>query len=197
MDGTRMVGLRRERGWTQERLAEESGVTTRTVQRLEAGAEASPDTLSRVASALEVPVRELVGAEPAGGAGAGPAPLDDAALVEPGADPGPDRGPGSDPGRADRAAREQAEARERERQQRRRDGLTDGLHALYGGVGALVTVAVLVGVVSDLLPNLAIAIVPAYWIGGWALSAFLFLVVVSPRLDRRWPLSQDRDPVRD
>lgn len=60
MSETRIVGLRTERGWTQERLAEVSGVTVRTVQRLEAGNDVSLDTLSRLAGALEVPVRLLV-----------------------------------------------------------------------------------------------------------------------------------------
>ncbi|QQD75470.1 helix-turn-helix transcriptional regulator [Curtobacterium sp. YC1] len=60
MSETRIVGLRTERGWTQERLAEVSGVTVRTVQRLEAGNDVSLDTLSRLAGALEVPLRDLV-----------------------------------------------------------------------------------------------------------------------------------------
>ena len=59
MNETRIIELRRERGWTQEKLAEECGVGIRTIQRLEAGNDASLDTLSRVASALGVAVREL------------------------------------------------------------------------------------------------------------------------------------------
>lgn len=59
MNETRIVELRRERGWTQEKLAEECGVGIRTIQRLEAGSDASLDTLSMVAEALGVPVRDL------------------------------------------------------------------------------------------------------------------------------------------
>ena len=59
MNETRIIELRRERGWTQEKLAEECGVGIRTIQRLEAGNDASLETLSMVANALGVPVREL------------------------------------------------------------------------------------------------------------------------------------------
>jgi len=59
MNEMRIALLRRERGWTQERLAESSGIAVRTVQRLEGGADASLETLSSIARALEVPVREL------------------------------------------------------------------------------------------------------------------------------------------
>jgi len=61
MNETRIVDLRTQMGWTQERLADESGVTVRTVQRLEAGNDGSLDTLSRVAKAFGVPVRDLFG----------------------------------------------------------------------------------------------------------------------------------------
>jgi len=59
MNETRIVELRRERGWTQEKLADECGVGVRTIQRLEAGSDASLETLSLVADALGVPVRDL------------------------------------------------------------------------------------------------------------------------------------------
>lgn len=59
MNETRIVELRRERGWTQEKLAEECGVGIRTIQRLEAGRDASLETLALVAEALGVPVRDL------------------------------------------------------------------------------------------------------------------------------------------
>ncbi len=51
--------LRKSAGWTQERLSEHSGVPVRTIQRLEAGNETSLETLSRVADALKVEVRDL------------------------------------------------------------------------------------------------------------------------------------------
>ncbi|PPF68879.1 XRE family transcriptional regulator [Clavibacter michiganensis] len=59
MNTTRIIELRQAQGWTQERLATESGVGVRTVQRLEAGEDASLETLSLVAEALRVPVRDL------------------------------------------------------------------------------------------------------------------------------------------
>lgn len=59
MNTTRIIELRETQGWTQERLANESGVGLRTVQRLEAGQDASLETLSLVAEALRVSVREL------------------------------------------------------------------------------------------------------------------------------------------
>jgi transcriptional regulator with XRE-family HTH domain len=59
MNKTRIGELRRARGWTQERLAVESGVAGRTIQRLEAGNDASLDTIALIANALEVPVRDL------------------------------------------------------------------------------------------------------------------------------------------
>lgn len=59
MSKTRLIDLRQQRGWTQERLATEAGVGLRTVQRLEAGQDASHETLTLVADALRVPVREV------------------------------------------------------------------------------------------------------------------------------------------
>ncbi|MGZ0710913.1 helix-turn-helix domain-containing protein (plasmid) [Coraliomargarita sp. W4R53] len=59
MNQTRIIELRQAQGWTQERLATASGVGLRTVQRLEAGQDASLETLSLVAEALQVPVRDL------------------------------------------------------------------------------------------------------------------------------------------
>lgn len=59
MNTTRIIELRQAQGWTQERLANESGVGLRTIQRLEAGQDASLETLSLVADALQVAVREL------------------------------------------------------------------------------------------------------------------------------------------
>lgn len=56
---TRVSRLRKSAGWTQERLSEQSGVPVRTIQRLEAGNEASLETLSRVADALKVDVHDL------------------------------------------------------------------------------------------------------------------------------------------
>ena len=59
MNDTRLKELRRSKGWTQDKLAETSGVAVRTIQRLEAGEDASLDTLGLLADALGVPVAEL------------------------------------------------------------------------------------------------------------------------------------------
>lgn len=63
MNDMRITELRRLRGWTQERLAEESGIAVRTIQRVEGGNDASLESLSSIARALEVPVRELFAAD--------------------------------------------------------------------------------------------------------------------------------------
>jgi len=148
MNETRISELWTQMGWTQERLADESGVTVRTVQSL--------DTLSRVATAFGVPVRDLF-----------------VAVSE------------DDYGRSVTALDERTT-----RQQERRGRVEEGFRALYYGVGVLVTIAVVVAVATDVVPNVAIFSIPAYWVAGWLLSAFLFLVILSPRLDRAYPLSR-------
>lgn len=158
MNETRIVELRTQKGWTQERLAEVSGVTVRTVQRLEAGNDASLDTLARVATALTVSVRDLFVNVAEGDFSRSVAALDDRAA----------------------------------QQEDKRDGLVEGYRALFYGVGALFTTAVVVGVATDAVPNIVISLIPAYWIGGWLLAMFLFFVVLSPRLDRVYPLSRAR-----
>lgn len=59
MSKSRVIELRQDQSWTQERLATEAGVGLRTVQRLEAGRDASSETLTLVADALRVSVRDL------------------------------------------------------------------------------------------------------------------------------------------
>lgn len=66
---SRLAELRTSRGWTQEHLAVVSGLTVRTVQRVEAGRRASLDTASRLGAALGVPVDDL--RQDAAGLGAG------------------------------------------------------------------------------------------------------------------------------
>jgi len=46
--------LRLQRGWSQEQLAELSGLSTRTIQRLERGQSASAESLKALASVFEV-----------------------------------------------------------------------------------------------------------------------------------------------
>lgn len=59
MNGTRISSLCQELGWTQERLASESGVGIRTVQRLEAGHDASLERSPWSPEPFGVPVRDL------------------------------------------------------------------------------------------------------------------------------------------
>jgi len=51
--------LRKSRGWTQEKLAEESNLSIRTIQRLESGEDSSLETLRLVSNALEVQINDL------------------------------------------------------------------------------------------------------------------------------------------
>jgi len=51
--------LRIERGWSQEQLAEISGVSTRTIQRIERGGKASLESLKCLAAVFETPISDL------------------------------------------------------------------------------------------------------------------------------------------
>jgi transcriptional regulator with XRE-family HTH domain len=170
MDGTRVQRLRREHGYTQERLAEASGITVRTVQRIEAGNDASLETQALIARALGVDVGEL--RAPAAAHPAAEDPTTRAAALAP----------------------RRHDADETARQQERRDAVRDGARSLYAGLGVIVTLAVVLAIAADALPNLAIAIVPAYWAGGYLLANAAYLLLLGPRLDRAHPLSRDRDP---
>ncbi len=46
--------LRLQRGWSQQQLAELSGLSTRTIQRLEAGQRATTETLKSLAAVFEI-----------------------------------------------------------------------------------------------------------------------------------------------
>ena len=50
---------------------------------------------------------------------------------------------------------------------------------MYYGVGVLFTITVVVAVAAGVVPNVAVFLIPAYWVAGWLLSMFLFLVVLS------------------
>ncbi len=54
---------RQKRSWTQEQLAERAGLATRTVQRIESGADASPETLRLIAEAFGIPAETLLPAK--------------------------------------------------------------------------------------------------------------------------------------
>ena len=49
-----MKGLRRERNWSQEQLAELSGLSLRTIQRIEGSNRAGPDSLAALAATFEI-----------------------------------------------------------------------------------------------------------------------------------------------
>lgn len=51
--------LRQDRGWSQEQLAETSGVSVRTIQRIEQGGRASLETLKCFAAVFETTIPEL------------------------------------------------------------------------------------------------------------------------------------------
>ncbi|WP_314100598.1 XRE family transcriptional regulator [uncultured Frigoribacterium sp.] len=53
------------------------------------------------------------------------------------------------------------------RQQERRGRVEEGCRALNYGVGVLFTIAVVVAVTTDVVPNVAIFLIPAYWVAGW------------------------------
>lgn len=59
MQTYRIRQLRLEKGWSQEQLASIAGLSTRTVQRLENGEQASLETLSAIAAALELRIGDL------------------------------------------------------------------------------------------------------------------------------------------
>src|SRR5579872_4469722 len=51
--------LRLQRGWSQEQLAEVSGLSVRTIQRLERGQAGSLETLKALASVFEIDLNRL------------------------------------------------------------------------------------------------------------------------------------------
>lgn len=58
--GGRLRQLRQQAGWTQERLAEQIGVSTQQIQKYECGTnKMNTDRLQQVAQALSVPIQSL------------------------------------------------------------------------------------------------------------------------------------------
>src|SRR5262245_41740947 len=51
--------LRLKRGWSQQQVADESGLSVRKIQRIEAGQPASTETLKSIAAVFEVDVSTL------------------------------------------------------------------------------------------------------------------------------------------
>ena len=60
IDSTRLRELRTAKRWSQEQLAELSGLNLRTIQRLEAGAKISTESLRALAAVFEVPAETLL-----------------------------------------------------------------------------------------------------------------------------------------
>ena len=53
--------LREKRSWSQDHLAEATGLSLRTIQRAEGGQNISKETVLNIAAALDVPLNELAG----------------------------------------------------------------------------------------------------------------------------------------
>ena len=56
--------LRLKRGWSQQQLADASGLNVRTIQRIEAGKPASTETLKSIAAVFEIDFSTLNAEEP-------------------------------------------------------------------------------------------------------------------------------------
>lgn len=59
INGSKVRALREAKAWSQEHLAEASGLSPRTIQRVEAEGAGSAETCLSVAAALGVPVLEI------------------------------------------------------------------------------------------------------------------------------------------
>src|SRR5258708_34908244 len=81
--GQKIIDFRSRQGWTQEELADEAGVTVRTIQRIEPGAtQPRLYTLKVLAEVLGTTVELLLQPDPAGVAAAAPhAPIVTAPLA--------------------------------------------------------------------------------------------------------------------
>ena len=80
--GDRLRRLRRERGLTQEELAQATGVSRSAVAQWESGRSGLANKLRRIAAALDVPVRDLGrSGEPPGASDEGPRNPEEAELL--------------------------------------------------------------------------------------------------------------------
>lgn len=64
INSARLRELRISRQWSQEQLAQLSGLNLRTIQRLESGAKISTESLKALAAVFEVPANSLLVGEP-------------------------------------------------------------------------------------------------------------------------------------
>lgn len=65
IDCARLRELRAARHWSQEQLAQLTGLNLRTIQRLESGAKISAESLRALAAVFEVPAESLLARDPA------------------------------------------------------------------------------------------------------------------------------------
>jgi transcriptional regulator with XRE-family HTH domain len=65
INSARLRELRAARQWSQEQVAELSGLNLRTIQRLESGAKVSTESLRALAAVFEVPAESLLVGDPA------------------------------------------------------------------------------------------------------------------------------------
>jgi transcriptional regulator with XRE-family HTH domain len=65
INSNRLRELRAARQWSQEQLAQLSGLNLRTIQRLESGAKISTESLRALAAVFEVPAESLLAGKPA------------------------------------------------------------------------------------------------------------------------------------
>lgn len=71
LNAERIRTLREQRAWSQEHLATVAGLSARTLQRIEGGSAASPETCLALATALEVPLSLIAGVQPPADVSAG------------------------------------------------------------------------------------------------------------------------------
>lgn len=160
MNTTRIPELRKSRGWTQERLAETSTVAVRTIQRLESGADASLETLSLIAGALDVPVSALF---------ADVANDDFAASV--------------------RALDERTRVEQRDAQRAQRAKIEHGYDQIFHAVGVALFMVAVILYLTHVFPW-TVMLVPALYFGaGRPLLQGLKRTVLGSRLDTRFPLT--------
>jgi transcriptional regulator with XRE-family HTH domain len=76
-----------------------------------------------------------------------------------------------------------------EAQQTRRDAFVRSWHHLFGAVGVIITIGIVVLIGAGDFNQLTIFIIPAYWAGGHALFTFFQHVAIDPWLDKKYPLS--------
>jgi transcriptional regulator with XRE-family HTH domain len=63
MIAKRLKELRKKAGWSQQKLAEEAGLSYNTITKIEQGAATKPtiQTMIKIADALKISIDELVG----------------------------------------------------------------------------------------------------------------------------------------